>query len=103
MLHPSLQIDRDKLADICRRYGIRELCVFGSATRDDFRPDSDVDLLIEYVPGRKPRTFDELFELRDELEAVFGRSVDLLEGRDRLVNPYRRRVILASLEPLYAA
>lgn len=103
MVHPSIAIDREKLADICRRYHIRELCIFGSATRDDFGPESDVDLLVEYEPGREPDYWDVLPELFSELESCFRRSVDLVQGREALVNPYRRQAILGSLELLYAA
>lgn len=102
MLHPSLQVDRAALADICRRYHIRELSVFGSATRDDFRPDSDVDVLVEHEPGMKP-DWDRHWDMRFALEAAFQRPVDLVDGRESLVNPFRRRSILASLERLYAA
>lgn len=101
MVHPSLNISREKLADICRRYYIRELCIFGSATREDFRPESDVDLLVEYEPGVH-LGFIEFGDLYHQLKELFGRDIDLLEGRESLVNPYRRRAILRSLEPLYA-
>jgi predicted nucleotidyltransferase len=102
MLHPSLKFDREALADICRRYHIRELSIFGSATREDFGPDSDVDVLLEYDEHRKPN-WDQHFAMLFELEAVFGRSVDLINGRKLIVNPYRRATILPSLERLYAA
>lgn len=103
MLHPSLKFDREALAEICRRYHIRELAIFGSATRDDFGPQSDVDLLVEYEPGGKPETFDKYFDLREAMGQMFCREVDIVEGRDSLINPYRRQSILHALESLYAA
>lgn len=102
MIHPSLHVAHELLEDVCRRYRIRELSVFGSATRSDFRPDSDVDLLVEYESGGEP-TFLTYPKLRDELQRLFGREIDLIEGRDSLVNPYRRQDILGALERLYAA
>jgi predicted nucleotidyltransferase len=103
MIHPSLQIQRDKLEEICRKYHIRELCVFGSATREDFGPESDVDLLVEFEPGQKPDLFLEYPDLLDDLHRVFGREVDVVDGRNSLINPFRRAAILRTLEPLYAA
>ena len=102
MIHPSIQFDRAALQALCRKYGIRELCVFGSATRDDFRPESDVDVLVEYEPGREP-DFLIYPMLREDLRVLFRRDIDLIEGRHTLVNPFRRHVILGSLERLYAA
>ena len=70
-----IPIDRDMLAAFCRRNGIRRLALFGSVLRDDFRPDSDVDVLVEFLPGRTPGL--KFFSMQDELTAMFGREVDL--------------------------
>lgn len=102
MIHPSLNISREKLEAICRKYHIRELSIFGSATRADFGPESDVDILVEYEPGVH-LGFVEFGDLYFELQELFGREIDLVEGRQRLVNPFRRQTILRSLEPLYVA
>lgn len=102
MIHQSLTYDRDRLKAICERYRIRELALFGSATREDFFASSDVDLLIEYEPCVH-HGVDAFAALRAELEELFGRPVDVIEGRGRLINPYRRQTILSSLELLYAA
>ena len=102
MIPPSLHIPHDKLADLCRRYHIRELCIFGSATRDDFGPQSDVDLLAEFEPG-KPDPFTEYPYLLDELRDIFKHEVDIVHGRESLINPFRRQMILPTLERLYAA
>ncbi len=77
MLHPSLQLPMEEIRELCRRYHVRELSVFGSAVREDFRPDSDVDLLIEFQPEAHASYF-ELFDLQDELEGVLRRKVDLV-------------------------
>ncbi len=71
----GLTIDRDRLAELCRRYHVRKLALFGSALRDDFRPDSDVDVLVEFEPGRVPGLA--FFRLQDELSRLIGRPVDL--------------------------
>jgi predicted nucleotidyltransferase len=71
----SLQISREKIAELCRRRGIRRLAIFGSALRPDFRPDSDIDVLVEFERGRTPGFA--FFDIQDELAALFGRKVDL--------------------------
>ena len=68
-------VDRDQLAEFCRQNGVRRLAVFGSALRDDFRPDSDVDVLIEFEPGRTPGL--SFFWMQEELSRLFDRTVDL--------------------------
>ena len=97
----KLVVDRAWIADFCRRHHVQELALFGSALRDDFGPDSDIDLLIEFAPDAQVSLFD-FVRLRDELSAFFGREVDLVEKRG-LRNPFRRREILATAETLYAA
>jgi predicted nucleotidyltransferase len=76
--------------------------LFGSVLRDDFRPDSDVDVLLSFAPEAHPTLFD-LVEMQDELKAIFGREVDLLtrRGVERSLNRTRRRAILSGAEPLY--
>jgi hypothetical protein len=88
------------LADLCLRYRIRALQMFGSAASGLERADSDVDLLVEFTPGQAPSAF-ELVDLRDALSQLFGgRPVDLAFS-GILDNPYRRRVIVPQLQPLY--
>jgi uncharacterized protein len=99
-----IAIDRARLAELCRRWGIVELALFGSVLRDDFRGDSDVDVLVTFAPGATRTLFD-LVELKEELEAVFGRRVDLLT-RDAVRssrNPFRRAAILETAETVYVA
>lgn len=91
---------KNVLADICRRWQIAELSVFGSSLREDFRPDSDVDLLVRFKDHAPWSSFD-LVELREELMALMGRPVDLVE-EDAIRNPFRRRSILGNRQTIYA-
>lgn len=96
---PPFLVDRHKLGEICRRYHIRRLSLFGSALRPDFRPDSDVDLLVEFDKGHE-LGFG-IFRLEEELSAlVGGRKIDLV-NRDYL-NARLKPIILASARVLYA-
>jgi predicted nucleotidyltransferase len=72
---PRVRPDRKRLTEFCRRHRIRRLAVFGSAVRDDFGPDSDVDVLVEFEIGHVPGLA--FFAIQDELAAEFGRRVDL--------------------------
>lgn len=99
-----LSISRDRLVEFCRRWKISELSLFGSALREDFRPDSDVDLLVSFAPGVS-WGFDDCLTMKEELEALLGRAVDLVERRlvETSENYIRRKHILSHLEPLYVA
>ena len=96
-----IAVDTQWLADFCRRHQIRKLALFGSVLRDDFRPDSDVDVLVEFSPDATLSLFD-FVRIRDELSERFGREVNLIEERG-LRNPYRRQEILRTAETVYAA
>ncbi|UCG42764.1 MAG: nucleotidyltransferase family protein [candidate division WOR-3 bacterium] len=96
-----VRFDRQKVAELCRRYGVAELALFGSVLRDDFRADSDVDVLVSFEPEVHPSLL-ELVELREDLKDLFGREVDLVE-RAGLRNPFRRRAILSTAEVVYAS
>lgn len=88
-----------QLAAFCRKRGISKLSFFGSVTRDDFRADSDVDVRVEFEPGRVPGL--EIVDVRDDLARLFGRSVDLLTTPE-IRNPYRRQSIERDLQVAYA-
>ncbi|MCX6543474.1 MAG: nucleotidyltransferase family protein [Acidobacteria bacterium] len=94
----------DKIATVCRRWKVRELALFGSVLRDDFRPDSDVDVLVEFEPDDTWSLFD-LMEMKDELAELFGRRVDLVERAavEQSPNWIRRRHILENQRVIYAA
>jgi hypothetical protein len=100
----GLAVSRDKIAEFCRRWKITELALFGSVLRDDFRPDSDIDVLISFAPDASWRFYD-LVGMKEELEAIFGRPVDLVEKRlvECSENYIRRRHILSHLETIYVA
>jgi len=101
---PRVPIPKGRLLDFCRRWKVAELSLFGSALREDFRQDSDVDLLISFAPGVSWE-FDDFLTMKEELETLFGRTVDLVERRlvETSENYIRRRHILSHLEPLYVA
>ncbi|MBN1593723.1 MAG: nucleotidyltransferase family protein [Candidatus Coatesbacteria bacterium] len=92
---------REKIVEFCRRWQIIEFALFGSVVRDDFGPDSDVDVLVTFEPDA-PWSLLELVEMQAELKGIFGREVDLVE-EDAIRNPYRRRSILRDKEVIYAA
>jgi predicted nucleotidyltransferase len=95
---------RDELAELCRRYGVVRLEVFGSAARGaDFDPPrSDIDFLIDL--GERSLTLTAYLDLKEELEALFGRSVDLIERKtiEQSRNYIRRKNILGNAEVVYA-
>ncbi len=93
-------IDRGKIAEFCRRHHIRKLGFFGSVLRDDFGPDSDVDVLVEFVPGEEPG-FLELSRIEDELAILLdGRRPDLVSAK--YLNRRLRERVLADVEVQYA-
>jgi uncharacterized protein len=94
-----IEIDREKLAGFCRRNHIRKLALFGSVLREDFRPDSDVDVLVEFEPGHVPGL--RFFALERELSEILGRKVDL--NTPTFLSPYFRGRVLAEAEIQYVA
>jgi len=100
----SALIDTAQIGEFCRRWKVTELSLFGSALRDDFGPDSDVDVLVTFARDSRPTLFD-LVHMKEELEAILGHTVDLLSRRgvEQSRNYLRRRAILSSAEPIYVA
>jgi len=100
----QITVPRDSIEAFCGRHQICCLALFGSVLRDDFGPDSDVDVLVEFKPGREPSLVD-LVRIQDELSEVLGRRVDLVERAavEQSENYIRRRHILESLETVYVA
>lgn len=96
-----VHIPSDQLAELCQRLKVRELSIFGSVLRDDFRPDSDVDVLIDLELG-ETMTIEKFLAIQDALEALVHRPIDLV-GKKLVSNPYRREEILRTREILYAA
>ena len=98
-LASGIEVAIEPLTEICRRYNVSELAVFGSAARGDMRSDSDVDILVEFEPGMHPGLH--FFHLEEELTSLFGRRVDL--GRKSLLKPLARPSALRDAVMLYAA
>jgi len=101
MLVEDLQIDRERLTSLCQRYEIARLEAFGSFTRGDAGAGSDLDVLVTFATGVRHGL--EIVALQQELEALFGRPVDLLTRRsvERSPNKYFRRFALRNVELLY--
>ncbi len=93
-------IPRKRIAAFCERWGVTEFSLFGSVLRDDFRPKSDIDVLLVIKPDAPIGLF-ELALMKIELQEMFNRSVDLVE-KDGLRNPYRRKEILRTAKVIYA-
>ena len=87
----QIELDREQTADFCRRHRIRKLALFGSVLREDFAPDSDVDVLVEFEPGQEPGFFG-LARMERELSEIIGRRVDLRTEED-LSRHFRRQVV----------
>lgn len=95
-------VPKRKLAAICRRYGVQKMSLFGSAARNELRPDSDVDLLVEFKANSGTTSFD-LVHMQDELSPLFANRAIQVTGPGILRNPYRRETILPDLRTLYEA
>ena len=95
----ALPLDRRWVEGFCRRHHITRLALFGSALREDFGPDSDIDLLVEFEPGRTPGFA--FFGIQEELAVALGREVDLRTPED--LSRYFRDDVLRTAETLYAA
>ena len=94
----KISIDHRKLAEFCRRHYIRRLAFFGSVLRDDFRPESDVDVLVEFEPAHVPGLA--FLAIEEELSRILGRRVDL--HTPNTLNPYFRDQVLAEAEVQYS-
>jgi len=103
MATPQIEISQDRVCAFCRKWKVVELSLFGSVLRDDFGPESDVDVLVTFADDARWGLFD-IGRMEDELRDIFGRDVDLVtrraveEGR----NWIRRQHILEHLETVYA-
>jgi len=99
-MNGKLRVDKERIADFCRRHHITRLAIFGSALRDDFRADSDIDVLVDFEPGHVPGFFG-LFDMAEELSSLLGgRKVDLRTPED--LSRYFRSDVLAHAEVQYA-
>ena len=101
MTSTEIVLQEDKIEDFCQRWKITEFALFGSVLRDDFRPDSDVDVLVSFAEDAGWNLIDWV-DMREEIESILGREVDLVE-KNALRNPFRRHTILRTKEVIYAA
>lgn len=101
-LYDRLKVSPDQIAALCQQWQILELSLFGSILRDDFRPDSDVDVLVTFALDAKLSLLD-LVELQHQFAALFGREVDLIERQTIEASPnwIRRKEILNSATTIY--
>jgi hypothetical protein len=96
----NVKVDGSSLAELCRRYGVRELSLFGSAVRGEMRPESDIDIMVEFEPGTRVGIVK--FEsLAAELESMAGRRVDLVTKNG--LKPWIRPSVLRDARVVYAA
>ncbi len=99
-MYPTTTIPKESLADLCRQYHVSELALFGSALRPDFRPDSDLDLLVTFEPGTQIG-FLAMARLARRLSEILGRKVDLVPKEG--LKPLLRQEVLSHTEVLFAA
>jgi predicted nucleotidyltransferase len=95
----NIELPRERVEEFCRKWEITEFALFGSVLTDEFRPDSDVDVLVTFGPGRRPR-LREWLAMEDELQGWFGRRVDLVE-KSAIENPFVRHHVLHNHRVLY--
>jgi predicted nucleotidyltransferase len=98
----SIEIPKEQIADFCQKWKIVELSLFGSVLRDDFRPDSDVDILVTFSLDAEWSLLDHV-AMEEEASAIFGRKVDLVSRKaiERSENYIRRKAILETAQPYY--
>ena len=100
MTYHGIEIPRDQIAEFCRRHHVQRLALFGSILRDDFGPESDIDVLVEYQPGKTPSLF-KCARQEIELSTILGRQVDLRTPGD--LSRYFRDEVARTAELQYAA
>lgn len=103
-MNNRFNLPMEKLTEFCRNWKVSELAIFGSALREDFKPDSDIDVLVSFSPDARWTLFDWVSML-EELRLIFDREVDLVSrrGLETSRNKMRREAILSSAEVVYAA
>jgi uncharacterized protein len=99
----AIELPVQQIQEFCQKWQVTEFALFGSVLRDDFRPDSDIDILITFSPTAK-RGLAETLQMRDELQAIFNRKIDLIvkAAIERSENWLRRKNILESAQVIYA-
>lgn len=99
-----VKVSKEKISEFCKKWQVKEFALFGSVLRDDFKPDSDIDVLVDFEQD-SGRTLFDLVDMIDELKNIFGRDVDLLTRKavERSRNYIRRKEILSSAEVVYVS
>jgi predicted nucleotidyltransferase len=97
----KIEVPRERIEEFCRKWHVSELALFGSVLRDDFRPDSDVDVLVTFEPAARVSLFG-FVEMQEELARILGRAVDLVE-KAAVRNPFVRRHVLHHNQVIYGA
>jgi uncharacterized protein len=98
----AIELPMEKIAEFCHKWQVTEFALFGSVLRDDFRPDSDIDVMVQFNSEAHPTLFD-LTYMEDELKILFQRDVDLVtrKGIETSRNYLRRKAILSSTQVIY--
>ncbi len=98
----TIDLPMDQIHEFCQKWQVIEFALFGSVLRDDFRPDSDIDVMVQFHPDAHPTLFD-LTYMEDELKILFQRDVDLVtrKGIETSHNYLRRKAILSSAQVIY--
>jgi predicted nucleotidyltransferase len=101
----KIELPRAEFAALCRKYHVRELAVFGSALREDFRPNSDIDFLVRFENDDAGPWMSYLTGLQEDLASLLGRPVDVVSWNavEKSRNPFRRKSILEGQRLLYVA
>ncbi|NJR38112.1 MAG: nucleotidyltransferase family protein [Leptolyngbyaceae cyanobacterium CSU_1_4] len=99
-VNKRLRASSEQIIEFCQRWKITEFALFGSVLREDFHPNSDIDILVTFDPNSGWSLFDWV-DMKDELETLFGRKVDIAD-KESLANPYRRQEILRTHRVIYA-
>lgn len=99
----AIELPTEKIAQFCRKWQVTEFALFGSVLRDEFRPDSDIDVMVQFHPDAHP-TFSTLDQMEAELKTIFHRDIDLItrQGIETSRNYLRRQEILSSAQVIYA-
>jgi uncharacterized protein len=99
----TIDLPMEKIAEFCDRWKVVEFALFGSVLRDDFRSDSDIDVMVQFHPDAHP-TFSNLDQMETELKTIFHRDIDLItrQGIETSRNYLRRQEILSSAQVIYA-
>ena len=96
-----VRLPMEQICTFCAKYGVQEFALFGSVLREDFSPESDVDVMLQFLPGHG-FTFENTPDIYDDLKRIFGRDVDIVE-KNRISNPFRRQSIMNSYRVIHAA